>query len=396
MGILKREGLIDEIINFNSRDTVKLLTGVRMAGKTTLIRSVIEELKNRGVNDENIFYISFRSLDYYSASSHEIYSEIKSKLADTEGKIYLFFDHVEEFNDWQFVVNAFRTWNNCDVTAAINYSQFYTLGKNHLAGRSFSFEVYPFSFKEFLQYKKEFTDDEKSDKEFFIEYIKYGGMPEVVQKEGYEKYRLLKTICEVIRYCDFIGELDAESYLVNDFLRYMILTFTEKFSKKQINNYLFDMFDNETLSPLLHNLKTSSFMPASDIIYHGNRLKFDEKYYLIDHGFYALLNRFYNVSPENIIKNVVYVELLRRGYRVFFTENREKYVDFICSGNNRLIAIQFDYIFASEKIIEKEIDFLNSNAKDHEKYIITTGDYDLSEHGVKHLNVIDFLLGDEI
>ncbi|WP_298525667.1 AAA family ATPase, partial [uncultured Methanobrevibacter sp.] len=223
MDVLKRDDLIEKIIDFDSRDTVLLLTGVRMSGKTTLIKSVIDELKSRGVSEGNIFYLSFRSMDYYSASSYEIYQNIKDKIDGIEGKIHLFFDHVEEFENWQFVVNSFRSWNNCDVTAAINYSQFYTLGHNSLGGRSLFLEVYPFSFKEFLQFKKEFTDEDKSDKEFFIEYLKYGGMPEVVQQKDCEKFSLLKTIYRIIRYEDFIKEIDADSFLINDFLRYMIL-----------------------------------------------------------------------------------------------------------------------------------------------------------------------------
>ena len=396
MTILKRKALINDIISYDSRDTVKLLTGVRRSGKTTLIKSIIEELKGRGVDEENILYYSFASCKYDFGTVHDIYKAIDDKISDIAGKVYLFFDDVEEFEDWQGVVNYFRRYSDCDVCAAVNYSKFYTIGDNRLGGRSLRFEVYPFSFREFLEYKREFTDEEKSVSDFFAEYLRYGGMPEIVKLDAEDRFWMLEAIFDEIRFCDFIKDSDVDSFRVRDFLRYMIETFTEKFSRKEINKYNYDMFDGETLSVCLNNLTSSSFMPSSNIIYDGHRFKWEEKYYLIDHGFYTQLNRFYNISPENLIRNIVFIELLRRKYRVFFTESHEKYVDFICQGHKRRIFIQFDYMFASPTVIEKEIGFLNSAAGDNEKYIITVGDYDFSDYGVKHLNVIDFLLGDEI
>lgn len=395
MEIFKRKELINEIIDLDSRDNVKLITGVRRSGKSVLLKCIIEELENRGVNKENIVFVSFNTSEFRNLDEYEIFKRISSKIEDIDGKVYLFFDNVEESSKWQFIVNGFRMKSDCEVYAAVNYSKFYNSDeKAYLAGRCIQFEVYPFSFREFVQFDK----SDKPVNELFMEYVKYGGMPEVVQSINHsEKMWNLEVTLEEIRFADLIKNLDVDNFLVKDFLEYMIKTFSEKFSRKEINYYLYDLFPNETISQLLHMLKQSQFMIASNSQYNPRRFRLnDEKYYLVDHGFYNYVNHFWNFSIEEIIRNIIYVELVRRGFKVSFTEDREKYVDFICHTYDKTIYVQFDYLFINEDILKKEIEYLNYHAGDREKYIITTGDYDLSEYGVRHLNIIDFLLGDDI
>jgi hypothetical protein len=396
MEILKRKELIGEIIDHDFRNNVKLLTGVRCVGKTTLIKSIMEELRQRDVAEENILYVSFDSPEFYRAERYcDVEASISEKLKGIEGKIYLFLDHVEEFGQWQSLANHYRKKSNFEVIAAVNYSKFYNPAyKNVLGGRSFDFEVYPFSFKEFVEFKRGISEEEKSAEELFCEYVRYGGMPEVVRAKTDEKLSILGEIYNLVKWQDMIRDNDLEHYLVDDFLRYMVMTFTEKFSKSNMEKSLYE-FDCETLFKSQCNLKNSGFMSASNMIFSDSRWKFAEKYYLIDHGFFRHVNRCYSYV-DDLLRNIVYVELLRRGYRVFFSQTREKYIDFICQGNGREIFIQFDFMFASDNVIRKEIDFLNYYAQGHDKYIITAGDYDFSQYGIMHLNIIDFLMGDEI
>lgn len=396
MNILKRKELVNRIIDYDSHDWVKLLTGVRRSGKTTLIKTMIEELKRRGVSEENILYISFRSWKYEFNDYYEMYNWIKDTIDGLTGKVYLFFDDVEEYENWQGLANHFRKRESIEILAAVNHSKFYILGDCELAGRSMQFEVYPFSFKEFVEYKKQFTDDE-SISDMFIEYLKFGGMPETLQyDEPSDKYWILEDTFNVIKYCDFKKDSDLESFLIDDFLRYMRETFTESFSKKQLNRYLYGMFDSSTTSKCLSLLEKSKFMPNSHKLHDNYRFQLDDRYYMIDHGFFNQANHHFNYSPESLLKNIVYVELLRRGYHVFYYQKRERYIDFVATKLDKTILIQFDYIFANDNIIKNEIRDLNSYPHEHEKYIITTGDYDLREYGVKHLNIIDFLMGSEI
>ena len=397
MEILKRKELIDEIIDCNWEDYVRLITGVAGVGKTTLIKGIMEELKDRGVCEENMAYVSFYSCEFRDAKDRfEVYKSISDRFNGVEGRIYLFFDDVEMFSQWQSVADSFRCRNNFEVYVAANYSKLYkTDGRNELAGRFIRFELYPFSFKEFVQFKKEIEKDERSAEELFLEYLLYGGMPDIISADVEFKFDFLKNLYRFIRFHNLVKDSDSDRFMAETFLEYMVNTFTAKFSKDDLEKYVFE-FEDDVVGECLCNLKRSGFMLASKTAYDGRRLREDEKYYHADHGFFNALNGFNPYYIEELLENIIYVELLRRGYRVFFTESYEKYVDFICDDYNRKIFIQFDYMFLSENIIKKEMEFLNYHAGECEKYIITCSDYDFSEYGVKHLNIIDFLLGDEI
>lgn len=396
MNILKRENLINDLLDHQSEGTVKLITGVRASGKTTLIKSMMSELIENGYDEENVVYISFLSPEYYLKKNNEVINSIKDTLKNLNGNVYLFFDNVEVFEDWQAILDYFRKYHDCRIFAAVNYSKFYKLGVPHLAGRSSSFELYPFSFKEFVQYNEEFGDVRKSTDELFNEYLRYGGMPDVVSQKHEFKSIFLDSICQWIRYSEFNQEEGLESYLIDIFLRHVVETNTETFDENLLKKCHYGIFDDQKILKLKSLADKSSFLLNSYKSFDKYRFKTFEKYYLVDHSFFIKFNCFHNISPDVVLRNIVFVELLRRGYKVFFTDKHEQYVDFICKRGNKSIFIQFDYIFANESIIKKECDFLKHYAKDDDKYIITTGNYGLTGYGVKHLNVIDFLLGDEI
>ena len=397
MDILKRQNLIDEIIDYNSFDDVKLIKGVRNVGKTTLIKSIIEELKNRGVSEDNILYFSMDSYKFYKKTYHEVYSFIEDKIDSCNGEVHIFFDHVEAFPKWQSLARFFRKYKSCDVIAAVNYSQFYHVEDNvPLAGRSRIFEVYPFSFKEFVQFKRDIKNCNKSVNELFEEYLKYGGIPEVVAADNLIfKNAIFDYTYDGVKYGDLIKNNDVERYFAQDFLRFMVESFTEKFSRKNFEKNLYEIDDNSVYS-CIDPIIRSSFMYPSNSFNIKAYLRGEQKFYLADHAFFNHINKSYMYRLGVLIENIIFVELLRREYKVFYSETHEKYVDFICRSDDKNILIQFDLEFLNDEIIEREINSLNSIKGDYEKYIITTGDYDFSKYGVKHLNIIDFLLGDEI
>ena len=395
--ILKRTELVDKIIDQESYDQVKLLTGIRGVGKSILLKQIMDELKMRGVNEDNLIFISFFSQHYRNKDLWELYKLIKDKIHD-ESKYYLFFDDIEEFPKWQSLLNYLRVDSNCEIYAAVNYSKFFSREeKAELAGRSFKFEIFPFSFKEFLNYHMEFEDDIPIN-DLFMDYIRFGGMPELLQLEySNEKLSVLEQIFKIILYQDFVKGSDMDEFLVKTFLEFMVENFTEKFSYKKAIKALYDEEHYELINNCLYIMPNSSLMFKSNIANSSNRkISFDEKYYLADHGLYNAVYRNDNYIIEKLLKNIVFIELLRRGYRVFFMKDNKKTIDFVCSDFNRKIVIQFDYVFLNPDITQKEIESLNSQNFTDEKYIITTGNYDFSQFGVKHLNIIDFLLCDEI
>lgn len=397
MTILQRKELMDYILDFKADNHVKMIRGVRGAGKTTLLKSMAGELENRGVDSQNIFYISLLLHDFRNKNHCDVWKELKRRFEGIEGKIYLFFDDVEYFDEWRQLLDSFRIKGNFEVYVAVNYSRFHNPPeRNPLGGRTFDFELYPFSFKEFVEYKK-LCDSKKSIQELFDEYVEFGGMPDIVTEEDIAiKDQVLENIINIVKYQDLAKNTECEPFLADKFLEYMISTFTEKFSHEKINRQSYDIFDSDTLRELKHHLKHSDFMHASQVPFYSFRCSWDEKYYLTDHGFFSRLSMFSREYIDEILKNIIYIELLRRGYKVFFTEKQEKYVDFIATKWNKRVYIQFDRVFATDSIIRREVDFLNYHAWDRDKYIITAGNYDLSGYGVRHLNIIDFLLGDEI
>ena len=399
MDIFKRKDLIDEVIAHNAGDHVKLLSGVRGAGKTTMLKSLMEELRNMGVSEENVICFSFSSSCFRDMSYRGAYGLLSDRIKGIKGKKYLFFDDVEQFEHWQSVLDSFRKNPDCEVFAAVNYSKFYRIGDRYpLGGKSFVFEVWPFSFREFVEYKREFCRKEYAVKELFREYLRYGGMPDIVtEKNPSLKFEYLENIKNIVKYQDLVNDSNLDGFLADSFMTFMIENFTGKLSKKQINRNCYNLFDDVTLSESLCNLKNSSFIKSSKILNDGGRFRWDEKCYLIDHGFFNQLHRFHcDFFMDEILRNVIYIELLRRRYRVFFSDRHGKFMDFICLGNGRRILIQFDYLIDNESILQRETDSFNCYGGDWDRYIITTGDYDFSAYGVRHLNVIDFLLGDEI
>lgn len=396
--ILKRTELVDRIIDMELDNHVKLLTGVRGVGKSILLKQIMDELKMRGVHQDNLIFISFFSQSYRNKELRELYKSIEDKILETGGKSYLFFDDVEVFPKWQSLLNYLRVNPNCEIYAAVNYSKFFSREeKAELAGRSFKFEIFPFSFREFVDYHREF-DDDISISELFMEYVRFGGMPELLQLEySGDKLSALEQIFKIVLYQDFVKDSDMDEFLVKTFLEFMIENFTEKFSFKKAIKALYDEDEYDLINSCRYLMPYSSLMYNSNITNSLNRkISFDERYYLADHGLYNVVYRNDNYILEKLLKNIVFIELLRRGYCVFFMKDNKKTIDFVCSDFNRKIVIQFDYIFLNDEIARKEIESLNSQNFTDEKYIITTGNYDFSKFGVKHLNIIDFLLCDEI
>ena len=395
MQLLKRTKLINSIIDEDVEPKVKLLRGVRGCGKSTLLKQIAEELKERGIDESNIIHFSCLSIEFRKKKFMEIYDLIANKI---NGKTYLFFDNVESFGEWQSLLKMLSEDFDCEIYAAINYSMFFTLDRHcALAGRSYIFDIYPFSFKEFVDFQKEVVNEDKLIKEMFIDYIVYGGMPDILQYKFLNNYSLNhEKLCDVILHQDFVKNTDLNYFSLKSFLEYMVENFTLKFSKKDFDNYEYADLNCEDLYSALNILNRSSFMIKSEIFQDERKIRFDAKYYLIDHSFYNQV--YYNPIwvLDKILKNIIFVELLRREYNVFFKQSKGRYVDFVCSKYERNIAIQFSNVYLNDEIIKKDISDLNSLPDYYEKYIITTSDYDFSQSGIKHLNILDFLCGCEI
>lgn len=407
--LIKRDAYISKLKDYVNSDFVKVYIGIRRSGKTSLMYNIIDELKLMGVKDENIIFISFESREYNSIDTSEQLDEIVyDKVKNIEGKIYLFFDEIQQVKGWEKSVNSYRVSIDSDI---------YITGSNSkllsgelatlLTGRYLTINVYPFSFKEFLQYKNEIEGVELADdsiKKLYGDYFNFGGMPGILSLGSDEFRKLaLKDIYNSILFEDVVSRFSINNIdLLQRFTRYMVSSTGEIFSSKSIKNYLKSnniYTSQDTLLKYNEYLNQSFFISKCKCFeLKGKReMKILGKYYLMDHGFHHALIEDNVLKVTKILENIVYVELLRRGYKINVGRNKDNTeVDFVCEKSGEYKYVQVSYRLTNEKTVNREIDPLLKIPDRYESILITTEDHNFSKKGVKHLNIIDFLYGDDL
>lgn len=407
--LIKREAYINQLKDYVNTDFVKAYIGIRRSGKTSLMYNFIDELKSMGVEDENIIFISLESREYaHIDSTQQLDDIIYDKVKNIEGKVYLFFDEIQQVNGWEKSINSYRVSIDSDI---------YITGSNSkllsgelatlLTGRYLTINVYPFSFKEFLQYKNEIEDVKLTDdsiRKLYDEYFNFGGMPGIMTLGSNEfKKNALKDIYNSILFEDVVSRFKINNIdLLQRFARYMTSSTGKIFSSKSIKNYLKSnniYTSQDTLLKYNKYMKQSFFISKCKCFeLKGRReMKILGKYYLMDHGFHHALIEDNILKVTKILENIVYVELLRRGYKINVGRNADNSeVDFVCEKSGKYKYIQVSYRLTSEKTLNREITPLLKIPDKYESILITAENHDFSKDGVKHLNIIDFLCGDDL
>ena len=415
---IKRNNYLEKLEDYKDSDFVKVFTGIRRSGKTSLLHSWADELEKKGINKENIIFISFESPKYNSIdNNNDLDKIIYEKTKNIEGKIYLFFDEIQEVKEWEKSINGYRVTLDCDIYISGSNSKLLS-GElaTHLAGRYVNIRVYPFSFKELLQYKEEIENIELTKENITVlfneYYINYGGMPSILSlKNDESKKTALTDIYDSILLNDIIARFNIKNIdLLKRYIKFMVNSIGQTYSSEKIKNYL---KSNDIYTTLNTLLKYNDYLQQTFFISKCRRydlkgkkmMKIKEKYYLMDHGFHHTIVEKNSLWLPRIIENIVYIELLRRGYEVTVgrlgeerndDNNKEIEMDFVCEKSGKYIYIQVSYTIAQEKTMKREIKPFFKIPDRYDAYIITTDPHDLSYKGVKHLNIIDFLLGDEI
>lgn len=406
--MIKREIYLEQIRNLFGSDFIKVIVGLRRSGKTSLLKSIIEEIKDQGIKDENIIYISFESVEYKNIFTSEQLDEVILKLVENlEGKMYLLFDEIQQVEGWEKSINAYRVSFDCDIYITGSNSK---LLSNELAtllsGRYIKINLYPFSFKEILQYKKEIECMEltkETIRTVFDEYLLFGGMPGLLPvKDENTRVNALLDIYDSIIIHDILSRYTInEIDLFKRFSHYMMNSTGQTFSKTSITNYLKSenkITTRNTISNFTNYLEDALFcrkVRRQDIL--GKKLlKTEEKYYLTDQGFHHVLVDNNNNWLGRILENVVYNELIRRGFNVKIGKIYNKEIDFVCEKHNKKCYIQVAYLLSNSDIIEREFSPLLLVPDKYDAYVLSMDEFDMSQDGVKHKNIIDFLLDGEI
>jgi len=406
--MIKREIYLKRIRDLFDTDFIKVIVGIRRSGKTTLLKSIMEELYEKGIKKENVIYISFESVEYKNIFNSEQLDELVLSLTkDVQGKVYLLFDEIQQVDSWEKSINSYRVSLDADIYITGSNSK---LLSNELATllsrRYIKINVYPFSFSEILQYRKEINHleiNKETIKYLFDDYLLFGGMPSLLPlRDDSAKINALQDIYDSIIFRDILSRYEIrEVDLFKRFAHYLMNFTGQTFSKTSITNYLKNenkKTTRNTISNYTDYLKDSLFckrVRRQDIL--GKRiLGTDEKYYLTDHGFHHALVDDNRRWLGRILENIVYMELLRRGYSVKVGKINKKEIDFVCKRDNNRIYVQVAYLLANDEVIEREFSPLLSVPDKFNAYVISFDEQDLSRDGIIHKNIVDFLLDDKI
>lgn len=401
--MIKRDIYINKIKPFINKDIIKVLTGIRRSGKSVMLKLIMEELKLSGINDEQFININFENLkNKHLCTAESLNSFILEKASQKKQKYYLFLDEIQEVKEWEKCINSLRADEDFDFDIYITGSNAKLLSgelATYLAGRYIEFMIYPFSFKEFLEAVKS-NENNISLQEAFKKYINFGGMPflhnlnfETEPSMQYLKDMYSSIILKDITQRNNIRDTD----LLERIITYLIMNIGNTFSATSISKFF--KSENRKTSPetILNYIKACE---EALLIYKVQRndlvgkkvLNINEKYYIADHGIRQAILESNERDINQIFENIVFIELLRRGYSVKIGKLNEFEIDFICTKPNAdKIYIQVAYLLASPETIEREFSVLEEIKDNYPKYVISMDFFDMSRNGIKHLNIIDFL-----
>lgn len=395
---LKREIYLEQIRPYYDSDIIKVITGVRRAGKSILLDTIKDELVENGVPGDNIIYINLEDMDYeYIADASDLNMEIKSRIT-SDGKYYIFLDEIQHIQNFEKALASFRA--TMDVSLFVTGSNS-TLLSGELAtlltGRTVEFEVFPFSFYEMKQYyelnRMEWSED------MFFNYLKWGGFPlRFDYKDETSVHRYLANLYESIVKRDIVGRsksADRKSFM--DISLYILANAgkelsvdniiaaykkgNKEISKRTIYNYL----ERMKKAYLIHGVGRYNIVGKTAL---SNR----EKQYAVDMGFRTINTNTINYEDTFFLENIIYNELITRGYTVFAGKTYKGEIDFVAIKQSKKCFIQVSYLLANEDIIKREFGAYRNITDASPKYVLSLDKVDMSRDGIVHLNIIDFLL----
>lgn len=399
--MIKREFYMEKIRPFIGKDLIKVLTGVRRSGKSVMLELIRAELLAQGASPEQFISINFEDTDNYGLCTSEVlHQHICEKISTVDGRAYLFLDEIQEVASWEKCINSLRVKFDCDI---------YITGSNakllsgelatYLAGRYVEIVVYPFSFLEFMEsYHTVFPGAATPD--CFKQYIAFGGMPFLINldfqpqpctqylKDVYNSV-VLKDVCKR----NSIRDIDLLERIVS----YVMANVGQPFSATSISKYFKSEGRAVSAETVLNYIKACE---EAFLFYRVRRqdlvgkkiLSVSEKYYIVDHGLREAVYGKNNRDINQILENIVFMELLHRGYNITVGKVNTEEVDFVCERQGTLMYVQVSYLLASPETEKREFGSLQSIRDNYPKYVVSMDDFDMGRDGIHHLNIRDFLV----
>ena len=401
--MLKRDEYIKQIVPFIDKDVIKVLTGIRRSGKSVMLKLLMEELKNRGINENQFIYINFENLKYRNLKNYErLYDFILNKADNKYKSYYIFLDEIQEVEEWEKCVNSLRVDEDFNFDIYITGSNAKLLSgelSTYLAGRYIEFVVYPFSFKEFFEIMKE-KNKEIDLKEAFQDYVKFGGMPFLHNLDyNYEaSMQYLQDLYASIILKDITQRNNIrDTDLLERIINYVVMNIGNTFSATSISKFFKSENRKVATETILNYIKACEeafliYRVARNDLLGKKILNVNEKYYIADHGIREAIMENNQKNINQVLENIVYFEMLRRGYNVKIGKVDNLEVDFVCKKNDETIYIQVSYLLASEDTKEREFSVLENIKDNYPKYVLSMDEFDMSRNGIKHVNLIEFLI----
>ena len=398
-----RENYVKNIMAFTDTPFVKVLTGVRRCGKSTIMQMIMDELRKKGISDERIVSYRFDSMEYEGMTAKQLYEMLKIKLSDTE-KNYLFLDEVQEISSWEKAVNSINTDFDVDIYVTGSNSRMMSSEiSTYLTGRYVTFRIFTLSFEEYLIFKKQYGEIEDIHKEL-VNYIKYGGFPAIHLREYPldNAYTIVRDIYNSTIFSDIVRRNQVRKVdQLERVVKFVFDNVGKTFSAKSISDYIKSehrTIDNETVYSYLEKLESAYILHrCSRYDVQGKELlKTQEKFYLADSSFKYSVLGYNDQSIAAMLENIVYLELLRRGYEVCIGKTPNGEIDFIATRQNDKLYIQITKEIKSEKTEKREYDRLLEIGDNYPKYLLTTDDFAGGNYqGIKTMHIADFLLSNE-
>lgn len=396
MDYIIREKYISKIKPFINNPVLKILTGMRRVGKSSLLHIIKDEiLKN--IADENKIYINFEATNLLSINNaNSLLEYLKPLLEDVKGKVYFFFDEIQVIDGWEEVISDLKHNRDYDIFLTSSNKKLIS----SLSEKYVEFEIQPFTFSEF---KKAFENMELSKENLFYKFIQLGGLPflKYFDLDETPSFEYLNDIYNTVLVKDVLQYNNIRDVdLFNHIFSYVLTNIGQSFSASSIKTYLKNKNKNISVDTILNYLEYCNIaflikkVPRYDIL-SKKTLKVDEKYYLTDHGFRQATGFPITQDIERILENIVYIELLSRGYEVKVGKVKDKEINFIAKKEKSLSYYQISYKIRDEKTRERIFETYNSITDNFPKYVLSMDHSNFSQDGVIHKNIIDFLLEDE-
>ena len=399
--MIKREMYMKRIRPFIGTDLIKVMTGIRRCGKSVMLELIKEELLESGISHNQFISINFENLNFsHLQTAKALHDEITKRAAEINGKAYLFLDEIQEVKDWEKCINSLRVSLDCDIyITGSNAKLLSSELSTYLGGRYVEIIIYPFSFAEFLELYHSISPDIPLQ-ECFQKYLSFGGMPYLanIRYEDAPSKLYLNDLYNSVQLKDIVKRNKIRDIdLLERIIAYVIANIGTTFSATSLSKFL--KSENRTVAPetisnyIKYCSDTYLFYQVKREDVQGKQIRSsNEKYYIADHGIRESVFGGNMQDINLVLENIVYLELLRREYKVTVGRTGDKEIDFVCDKQGEKLYVQVAYLLASDETVQREFGVYDRIRDNYPKYVVSLDEFNMSRNGIKHLNIRDFLL----